>query len=316
MSDIRFLRRRVRLLSIVLAVALCAVPLSGRAAAQRKAARKGKVVDKVLSAKGNAAIAITYYQSTLGKDAPVVILLPMKGGNRLVWKTKGLAPLLQKFGYAVIAVDLRKQGESTVNGMKGGALRIQDYRAMVAFDLEAVKDFILEEHHAKRLNIRKTAIVSAGMSSPVAAVFAYRDWLKKPYADAPTLAARTPRGQDIRALVFLSPSDSAPGLTGRSFNVGVAYHNLGAPLFNVAVLVGFGKGDVVDRGGKQARGVFKRISAFPRTDSRMYFKEYNTKLRGTDMLGKRLKVETNIINFLEKHLKKLPDQWKDRHSRL
>jgi hypothetical protein len=48
----------------------------------------------------------------------------------------------------------------------------------------------------------------------------------------------------------------------------------------------------------------------------MYLKDYNTKLRGTDLLTGRLKVETNIINFLDKHLKKLPDPWQDRHSRL
>ena len=48
----------------------------------------------------------------------------------------------------------------------------------------------------------------------------------------------------------------------------------------------------------------------------MYLKDYSTKLRGTDMLGRRLNVETNIINFLDKHLKKLPDAWQTRKSRL
>jgi pimeloyl-ACP methyl ester carboxylesterase len=296
------------LLSAALA-AVCAVPFAGPAQAQGKAARK--VVDKVLLAKDGVGIAVTYYQSTLGKDAPVVIMLHMKGSNRLVWKTKGLAPQLQKFGYAVVTVDLRKHGESAVGGMKGGNLRAPDYAAMVAGDLEAVKDFLLEEHHAKRLNIRKSAIIAAEMSAPVAVVFAYRDWLKTPYPDAPTIAARTPRGQDIRALVLLSPSDAAPGL-----NAGLAYHKLGLPAFGVAVLVGYGKGDVVDRGGKKARDVYKRFSSNPGAGSRMYLKDYNTKLRGTDLLTGRLKVETNIINFLDKHLKKLPDPWQDRHSRL
>jgi pimeloyl-ACP methyl ester carboxylesterase len=298
------------LLTAAFIAAVSAFPLSGQAA-QKKAVRTGKVVDKVLAAADGVGIAITYYQSTQGKDAPVVIMLHMKGSNRLVWKTKGLAKRLQSFGYAVVTVDLRKHGESKVASAKGNKLSAQDYANMVRYDLKAVKEFILEEHHAKRLNIRKTAIISAGMSAPVAAVFAFRDWLKKPYLDAPTLAASTPRGQDIRALVFLSPADSASGL-----NAGLAYYKLGQPLFNVAVLVGYGKGDVVDRGGKKANNIFKRISAYPGTKSRMYLKDYNTKLRGTDMLGRRLNVETNIINFLNKHVKKLPDPWQDRHSRL
>jgi len=311
MISARSTRPGVALFTAATACFALATLFPGPAAAQKKPVR-GKEVDKVLQAKDGVGIAITYFPSTLGKDAPVVIMLHMKGSNRLVWKSKGLARQLQNFGYAVVTVDLRKHGESAGGG-KGAELRAADYTNMVRFDLVAVKDFLYEEHQAKRLNMRKTAIVAAEMSAPVAAMFAALDWVLPPWPDAPPgSGARTPKGQIIRAVVFLSPSESAPGLA----NAGKAYHQLGSRLFNVAVLVGYGKGDIVDRGGKKAQGIYKRISSHPGADKRMYLRDYNTKLRGTDMLGRRLNVETNIINFLNKHLKKLPDPWESRKSRL
>jgi hypothetical protein len=308
-NSTRSTRPGVPLSAAAIAFIALAVLLPAPAAAQKKAV-KGKEVDKVLRAKDGVGIAITYFPSTLGKDAPAVIMLHMKGSNRLVWKTKGLAKRLQSYGYAVVTVDLRKHGESAGGG-KGAELRPVDYQNMVKFDLLAVKDFLYREHQAKQLNMGKTAIVAAEMSAPVAAVFASLDWMTPPWPDAPTPAASTPRGQIIRAVVFLSPSESVLGL-----NPGKAYHQLGARAFNVAVLVGYGKGDVVDRGGKKTLGIYKRISSNAGTKGRIYLKEYNTKLRGTDMLGRRLNVETNIINFLNKHLKKLPDPWQSRKSRL
>ena len=289
----------------------CVVSLSAPADAQRQPAKRATATDMSLTTRDNVQIGITYYNSTLGKNAPVVIMLHMKGSNRLVWKTNGLAKRLQGFGYAVITVDLRKHGESKVGGRKGADLRKRDYQRMVSYDLVAVKKFILKEHHAKNLNILKTAIIATEMSAPVAVVFALRDWLKEPHLDSPVIAARTPRGQDIRAIVLLSPSQSVLGV-----NAGKAYFLLGKPLFDVSVLVGYGKGDIVDRGGKTAQSIFNRMSSSPGAKKRMYLRIYPTKLRGTDMLGRRLEVENNIINFLNKHLKKLPGEWRDRHSRL
>jgi len=235
----------------------------------------------------------------------------MKGSNRLVWKRTGFAKRLQSFGYAAVAVDLRKHGQSVRDNVKSRDLRAVDYKAMVAYDLEAVKKFVLEEHHKKNLNIRKTAIIAPGMSATIAAIFAYRDWMKKPYPDAPTLAARTPRGQDIRALILLSPTESVPGL-----NAGKSFINLRTPVWKVAFLVGYGKGDVVDRGGRSAKRIYQKVSAIAGNKKRMYLESYPTKLRGTDMLGRGLKLETNILNFLKLHLKSLPGEWQDRHSRL
>ena len=59
-------------------------------------------------------IHITYYEGR-GKESPVAILIPGVEGNdksmtRKVWD--GVATTLQKDGYAVVSVDLRKHGDS------------------------------------------------------------------------------------------------------------------------------------------------------------------------------------------------------------
>jgi len=185
--------------------------------------RSATVEERTIRASDGWPIHIAYYASELKKEAPVVVLLHMKGGNSLIWQSKnGLARKLQDDGFAVIAVDLRKHGKSKLtssNSTKkakdaGGAsdLKRDDYQRMVERDLEVVKAFILSEHQKQNLNVKKLGIVAAEMSAPIAINFTVRDWLKLPYDDAPTLAARTPRGQDVHALALFSPDTSCPGV--------------------------------------------------------------------------------------------------------
>lgn len=297
-----------------LAAAVCAIGLSlavSEAVAQSKTA-KGAVVDKMLRASDGWPIAITYYESAAGQEAPVVILLHRKGGNRLVWK-QGFAESLQKDGYAVVAVDLRKHGDSKPANRRGknvGAVNARDFRSMGA-DLGAVKRFIFEEHQAKKLNMRRTAIVAPEHSAPIALGYTLMDWSKQPHDDAPTPAARTPRGQDIRALVLLSPVESVPGVNGTQ------------PLTKlrslpIAFAICYGEGDVVDR-GRPAKNMLKVLESVAATKNRVYKQEYKTKARGTAMLGRRLPVDDHIKAFLGKFVKDASGsgiEWRDRRSRL
>ena len=135
--------------------------------------------------------------------------------NRLIWQSTALA--LQKSGFAVITADLRKHGESippAAEGKESSVLKMNadDYPLMVAADMEVIKAFLLAEHTAEKLNVRKLGIVSMGSSSMVAAAFAVADWDKKPYPDGPTLATSTPRGQDVRALICYSPATTVKGI--------------------------------------------------------------------------------------------------------
>ena len=202
-----------------------AVPQKGAPTAEKgkKAGAPGSDAGTVMPL--NAAgwpIVTTYFESQSGKESPVVILLTSTDGsdkvdarNRLIWQSTALA--LQKSGFAVITADLRKHGESippVVEGKEASVLKMttDDYPLMVTADMEAIKAFLLSEHAAEKLNVRKLGIVSMGSSSMVAAAFAVADWDKTPYPDGPTLATRTPRGQDVRALICYSPATTVKGI--------------------------------------------------------------------------------------------------------
>jgi hypothetical protein len=48
----------------------------------------------------------------------------------------------------------------------------------------------------------------------------------------------------------------------------------------------------------------------------MYLDQFDSKFRGTDLLGKGMKVEEHLINFLVKHVKDIRSEWRDRKSKL
>ena len=309
-----------RPLNVALATAGLMLAFAGDAAAQAK--KIGQVTDKTLTAADRWPIAITYYESTDGKDSPVAILLHMRTGNRNVWK--GYAKDLQNKGFAVVAVDLRKHGDSKPEGAKaagkgrGAKLLARDYKAMALYDLEAVKTFIYEEHQKKKLNMRKTVVVAPGFSAPVALAWAYADLMKKPHPDGP-VGARTPRGQDVRAIVLISPEKSVPGIPSKrfAFNLSRTSNRLNIP---VRFLVMWGKNDVVDR-GRGAKEIYNSLKTITGNveGKRLYEASYNTKARGTDLIGRRFGnvIVGNVVSgFLTTYGKNLKDPWVNRESKL
>lgn len=326
--------RLVGSLFATLAVVGSLTVLGGVAQAQ-KSDKKAEVLaepeNKTLQTKDGVPIHITYYKSLLGKEAPVIVLLHIKDGNRFVWQ-KGFAERLQADGYAVITVDLRGHGESkgaaasttgNVNqtsdkdkkkpgstGKKAGGIELKpaDYEAMVALDMEAVKKFIYEENQAENLNMNKTGIVGPEMGASIAAFAAVADWNKAPHPDGQP-GFQTPRGQDVRALVLISPQTSYHGLV-----MSKAINDLRNPAFNIAFLIGWGKGDPQDKG--QAKKIYDQAAALPGSEKRMYKQEYAGKLSGTDLLGKRVGIEEHMLAFFSEHLKKLDAPWRDRQSKL
>jgi len=319
--QIRTNRRFLKLSCCAAILLLLSSILSHRVLAQNQQPKKAVVSKQTLIAKDNWPIHITYYQSDDGKEAPVVVLLHTKGGNRLVWEgATGLAQKLHKKGYAVITVDLRKHGESKSptgavpetgtkkNSFDSTSLKPNDYKAMVAFDLEAVKRFILKEHINQNLNMQKLAIVAAGMSGPIAVNFAMLDWLKKPYDDAPTFAARTPRGQDVKALALISPDANLPGMQS-----GKPLLQLRNPDLGIAFMFAVGTKDSLDKG--QTRKMYSQVSGITKNKTRTYYQTYPIKLRGTDLFGKGIRIEDHVSVFLDKHLKALEIEWRDRRPR-
>lgn len=205
-------------------VAVSALCVGGMSEGLAQAEKKGAGVDQVLTTRDSFPLHITYYEAKAGgKEAPVAILIPAAEGadaknarTRRVWDKT--AEQLQKNGFAVVTVDLRKHGDSVLPAETAtpAATRVgpNDYAAMAAIDLEAVKEFLLAEHQNEKLNIRKLGIVAAGSSGMVSTAFAVADWDKKPFPDAPTNDLRTPRGQDVRAIMMISPKSAVKGING------------------------------------------------------------------------------------------------------
>lgn len=288
--------------NVILSILSVALVCSSTAFGQ---APKATHQDLSLVTKDGQDIKITYYKSTAGQEAPVVILLHGAGGNRLVWKN--FAEQLQKLDFAVITVDLRGHGESAGGGessnKKPDAPKKAELAAMVAGDLEAVKKFIFEEHQNKQLNMNKLGIVASDVLAPVAIAYTDLDWEKTPFDDAPTPAQRTPRGQDVQALALLSPEI---GGTNKTLNI---IRNLKRP-----VLIIVGNKNASDL--KEAKKMHEILAPKKEGFEFMYLEQYDSKLRGTDLLGKGLKTEQHLANFLMKHVKDARSEWRDRKSRL
>jgi pimeloyl-ACP methyl ester carboxylesterase len=301
-------------------IACLALSLSLAQSAQ--AQEEIKPENHTVIAKDGWPIHFTYYPSSKGKDAGVVVLLHGLNGenrNRVEWDASSLAKRLSKDDFAVIAVDFRKHGDSKAPEdaparIRSAKVSKYDYIAMVEFDLEAIKKFIFQEHQNKKVNMRKTAIIAADASAVLALNFAARDWLKKPHNDAPVLSAKTPRGQDILALVLLSPEESLSGLsTSKPLKV--------LRPFGVASLLIYGEKNIKDK--KVANRLFKQFGGDSQDPDnlRVYKTGYNSKLRGIDIA--KIKAGPNspapadyIVGFLRNHIKDLEIPWRNRESRL
>ena len=262
-------------------------------------------------------LAITYFNSTKGREAPVVILLHDKGRNQVGWEK--VAQKLQTAGYAVVTTDLRMHGESKPKGSQLAKsdkrktemnFRPTDYQKMVS-DLETIKKFLMERHHEQKLNIRKTAIVAIGMSAPIAIQYAAFDWSKKPYNDGPTRESRTPKGQDIRALALFSPEVTMPGLKTQQ-----GIKAIGDPRKEIAVLIQAGMDDKAV--GKNAEKLHKQLSANPKND-KVVFRKRGGRLNGHDFLNERNWQATADVlqKFLDNNLSSLDDSsWRVRKSKI
>jgi pimeloyl-ACP methyl ester carboxylesterase len=191
----------------------------------KTSAQKKQYTEKTVSFMTSDGVYIygTYYPSDLGREAPVVICLHQRFRDRRDFIQ--LARFLQMNGFAVLTLDLRGHGESkSVNAdvyrfhWKKGVQRIRehaaeaqllnakrfargDYERMVR-DVEAGKRFLIGENNEGRLNLGKLAVVGASIGATAAIRHAAYDW-----------QFPKPKGQDVNALVLLSPGYRYQGVS-------------------------------------------------------------------------------------------------------
>lgn len=276
--------------------------------AQNKAAKAESITTR-----GGVQLHLTYWESPNGKESPVIVLLHGEGGNRKKWEPTGAR--LQKAGYSVIAVDLRKHGDSmgapepgaTSNGV---SLKPGDYLAMIADDMEAVKGFMMQKHHAGEFNVRKTGLVAIGSMGAVALNFAGNDWLRKPYPDGPTPAARTPRGQDVQTVTLISPDANVKGVKTTD-----AIRLLKAAGVSFLVIAGTKDADKK----KSADKIFKSLESGLKREKekRMFYEKFPLKLNGEDLVRNyQQNIQTLLLRFNDQQLKPIEQPWRDRQNKL
>ena len=250
----------------------------------------------------------SYYPSTKGKESvPVILIHDFKESRK---DLAALALSLQQDGYAVLVPDLRGHGESTRLKDSKKKLRIKAMPAaaflpMVSEDMEACKKFLLKENDAGKLNIDKLCLVGLGMGSVVAIDYARADW------SWPQLA-HTKQGQDVKAVVLISPEWSFRALS--------MMPALEQPetLKQIAIMILVGQRDRKAHG--EATRLHTRLKrSHPKADAKkleertLVYAALPTSLQGTKMLDvPALQVANHIKLFLKWRIgaQKLP--WKKR----
>ena len=272
-------------------------------------------------AKDGFPVHFVYWGSEVGRESPVIVHLHGKGGSYRDFPP-AFIDQLHRAGYAQILVDLRGHGKSkgedlsaqekkdpTVQRLAAGKLKPSDYDDMVTLDLDAIKQFIYEEHQLQFLNMNRMAIVALDMSTPVAAAFAQVDWQKPPYEDAPDPAFQTPRGQDVRALVLVSPMAKIGNIS-----ITGPLEMLREPDVGMSFLLAFGGDDRLDNGATEK--LFKLLNPGDKNKAHVEMVRVGQALRGSELLGKNLGVDARILVFLDQHVKVNGSEWRDRQSRL
>ncbi len=223
MPTTRSARRRLLLAGLAAAGLFAAAPPA--VAQVRRAAATPR--EYTLTTKDGVQLHITYYPSTAGEQTTPVVLLHDLNETRAVMEPLalmlgdppteldeslppgpgGLAPS------ACVTVDLRGHGESKtafagdeVYELDANHFQMDDFQDMVLYDMEAVRSFLVEQNDAGQLNLNKLCLVGAGMGANVALSYAAFDW------SVPPLAVRK-QGQDVKALVLLSPRRNFHGLS-------------------------------------------------------------------------------------------------------
>ena len=283
-----------------------------------------------LQTKDGVQLKATYYPSFHPKGSPeakqvtpVVFLHDYKG-------TRGaFASLAQRLqapaggdrespAFAAVTVDLRAHGDSTKQVFPNGfqadldaaRLNKEGLLAMASLDMEAVRSFLVLRNDAGELNLNKLCLVGSGMGANVAANWALQDWA------APALAVGK-QGQDVKALVLISPRWSYKGLTLRA---PLRFR----PLKQYAAwMLIYGEDDADIRA--DVRRIDKQlVGAHPAANeargaggSDLAVVAWPTKLQGDTLLTKGgAAIEDQIIKFLTENVAQQEHRWLNRLDRL
>jgi pimeloyl-ACP methyl ester carboxylesterase len=263
---------------------------------------------------GSVELHATFYPGSNGKESVPIILLHSWKGSRADFAP--LVPGLHEKGHALLVPDLRGHGLSrrrivasprglVTETLDAERFRPADFGAMVQYDLEAWKRFLLERNDAEALNIERLCVIGAEMGAGVALNWALLDWSWPQYPGMK-------QGQDVKALVLLSPQWNFRGLeVQRALN-----HPYISSTMSIMLIVGAGDSRAL-QDADRILGFLERArpgwDKLPGPARSLFFGKLNTSLQGTRLLGVQgLNVEEAISRFIELRLVKQDFPWRKR----
>ncbi|QDU29116.1 Alpha/beta hydrolase family protein [Anatilimnocola aggregata] len=291
------------------------------ATAQEKPPKLPEPEDINRETKDGVALKMTYFAGTHGKKSVPLILLHGWDGQR--GDMEALALRLQSLGHAVVTLDLRghgqsmkykaiEKGEIVYKDLDRNTFRPVDVQSMTQ-DIETAKRFLLEKNNAGECNIEALGIVACDVSCLLAMRWSILDW------SAPVLPSFK-QGQDVKALVLLSPVNSFKGLSGTDFMA-----NQSTRKFLSIMLVA---GNEESKSLGEAKRLQSKLQQFhpkpsgdrdlDRKNLDLFLVTPDTQLQGSKLLSRALVVNNNIANFLSLRLVEKQDQysWSDRKNPL
>ncbi len=306
-------------LSAIVIFACCAC-YAATAVAQPSRGKAPPPKDRKLTTKDGVRLGITYYASTEGKEAVPVVLLHDHKESRVVFNALARAlqdpPSGSGPSLAVVTVDFRGHGDSKTVELRDGRsqeidaarLRAADFQNMVRFDMEAVRKFLVTKNDEGALNLNKLCLCGSGLGANVAVYWAAQDW------SAPSLAVGK-QGQDVKALVLVSPKWSYRGLP------------LKGPMKNRAIqqristLIAFGEKDT--KASRDARNIHKILERYhpepPKHELRekkdLFIVPLGTSLQGTELLAKpQFGLFSKLQGFVDVRLVQKEFEWVKRRG--
>ena len=266
--------------------------------------------NKIFDTADGVRLHATFYPGMKEKDSVPVILIHDLKSNRKGYHE--LALYLQKRGCAVLAPDLRGHGESIraeglAHAISPDRMKVEQFEAIAGQegDVEACKKFLMEKNNQGELNIEKLCVIGAGMGAIVAADWAVLDWSWPPLTTGK-------QGQDVKALVLISPIWSARGL----FLGPASQTRPFQSVFSTMILVGEKdkkSRKCADRLAKIIERFNENATADDIKERTFFYQKLDTSLGGMNMLDeKSLKVPELIAHFIELRLIDQKLLWKER----
>jgi len=283
-----------------------------------------------LTTKDGLRMTCRYYPGLEDKETiPVVLLHGWKGQGS---DFDALADYLQSDdggAHAVIVPDLRGHGgstelrpESSGSASKGSAAKSKtlnsnrtgkpEFQAMLKYDLEAIKSFLVKEHNAGKLNVDGLTVVGAEMGAVLSMYWTARDWNWEPLAGIK-------QGQDVKALVLLSTPASFKGITP---NAALKQTDLRD---KVSMLMLFGEKEIKQKQAgerlfntvKRHRNQVFKSKEEKREKQDLFLFGLDTKLQGAELLESDLPTARYIGQFIDGRVRAHMEEkfpWKKRRQ--